>query len=377
MKKNKGLKKPVSLALALACCTGMFLSACGKAPEETTEETAWSAPEFSTTETEPAVSKNPKDISQYKAVELDGVKEHSVTTTDFCYVETDKFIVLMDRDITIPGDFAVNIEQILNEIESQLGISSMPDTYPECVVNNNSIYYGTGFNPWDGWEIGKKIPIFLVVDREPKGYISAADASEALFCEYELFSDELWNSIPALSGDPSRRNDYIDYSVFAHELTHTVTLRNCNMSNSMTEGIADYMAYSVIKALADKNPDMAKVLKKKNWDEGPMPDPVNANNAESIFVDDFHTLDMADRGPEYYYGKRLWQFLIEVYDKDAFSKVCAKLQAEQFTYIYHEAYSEDETKKCAGYLKELFGDDVFTKFGSWCVKNNYLQRQKL
>ena len=30
-------------------------------------------------------------------------------------------------------------------------------------------------------------------------------------------------------------------------------------------------------------------------------------------------------------------------------------------------------KKCAGYMKEVFGDDVFTKFGDWCVKNYYLQ----
>ena len=26
-----------------------------------------------------------------------------------------------------------------------------------------------------------------------------------------------------------------------------------------------------------------------------------------------------------------------------------------------------------GIIKDLYGDDVFTKFGDWCVKNNHLQ----
>jgi len=64
------------------------------------------------------------------------------------------------------------------------------------------------------------------------------------------------------------------------------------MTHCMTEGIADYMAYSVIKALADKNPNMAEVLKKKNWDEGPLPEIVNAENAEAIFVADYNNLSM-------------------------------------------------------------------------------------
>lgn len=377
MRKIKWMKRPVSLALALACAAGMILCACDRAPEQTTEDTAWTMPEIQTTETEPAVSKNPKDISPYKAITLDGVREHSVTTEEFCYIEGDKYIILLDRDITIPGDFAANIEQILDEIESQLGISSIPDTYPDCVVNNNSSYYGTGFNPWDGWEIGKKIAIFIVADREPKGYISCADASEALFCEYELFSDELWDSIPEFRDNPWRRNDYIDYSNFAHELTHTVTGRNCSLSHIMTEGIADYMGYSVVKALADKNPVMEEVLKKKNWDEGSLPETVNAENAETIFVADYNTLSMAERGPEYYYGKRLWQFLFEEYGSDAFSKVCAKLKTDQVTYDYYAAYDEAAMKKYAEYLKELFGDDIFSRFGNWCVKNNYLQKQKM
>ena len=374
MKKIRLMKRTVSLVLALACSASVLLCACGKAPEQTTEDTAWTMPEVPTTEYVPAVTKNPKDTSQYKAISLDGVREHSVTTDEFCYIEGDKYIIFLDRDITLPGDFANNIDQILSEIESQLGISAVPDTYPDYfVVNNYSSYYGTGFNPWDGWMIGKKIAIFIVVDREPKGYISCADAQDAVFCEYELFSEELWNSIPDFRDNPWRRNDYINYSNMAHELTHTVTLRNCQMSHCMTEGIADYMAYSVMKALANKNPAMAEVLKKKNWDEGPLPEAVNAGNAETIFVADYNMLSMAERGPEYYYGKRLWQFLFEEYGKDAFSKVYAKLQAEQFTYDYHAAYDEASMKKCAGYMKEVFGDDVFTKFGDWCVKNYYLQ----
>ena len=38
-------------------------------------------------------------------------------------------------------------------------------------------------------------------------------------------------------------------------------------------------------------------------------------------------------------------------------------------------YSEAKTRKYAAAIKETFGDDVFTKFGNWCVANDMLQRK--
>ena len=43
---------------------------------------------------------------------------------------------------------------------------------------------------------------------------------------------------------------------------------------------------------------------------------------------------------------------------------------------YNQAnYDEDTVTEIAGIFKELYGDDVFSKFGKWCVKKNYLQNK--
>ena len=38
-------------------------------------------------------------------------------------------------------------------------------------------------------------------------------------------------------------------------------------------------------------------------------------------------------------------------------------------------YSEEEVNKFATAIKELFGNDVFEKFGEWCLQNDYLQTE--
>lgn len=314
---------------------------------------------------------NGKDTTPYKKITLDGVKDHRFTATDYCYIESDKFVLLMEKDAEIPGDFCVNIEAIISEIESQLGVRYDPDDYEYSGVIDMSIDYG-GFNPWEGWDIGRKIPIFLFVDYNDEGMNPNASDSGACIESYDLMSDKAYNAVPRYRDNPNLRLGWYDYSEVTHELTHVITMRNCTMTGIMTEGIAEYMGSTVIKALAGKYPSIGEVYEKRYLFDYPITEPVNAQNAEKVFIYDYHIVDPQADNAHYAYGRYLFQFLNERSGKDYFRKIYDKI-VEKDLYYNGLDYDEKLMAKYAGVLKELFGNDIFTKFGDWCVANDALQ----
>ena len=242
MKKNA--RKITSLLLAVLCTGSMLLCACDKATEESeTTVTTTAATTKETTETTESTAETTRNgmiNTPYKKITLDGVKENHFVSTDYCYIESEKYVLLIDKDIDLPGDFAVVMDAIVDELEKQLGVSYAPVERDYPHVTDNSIYYN-GFNPWKDWYVGEKIPVFIMCDRQPEGWISCASADDLTLVEYELFSEDVWNSIPDFRDNPWRKTDYVDYSVIAHEMTHVITGRNCNMSKIMTEGLEDFL----------------------------------------------------------------------------------------------------------------------------------------
>ena len=368
-------RKLTSLLLATLCAGSMLLCACDKADQSSdpSGDPGFAPPSADATETSDSAeaTTGKKDTNSYEKVTLDGVNEHHYISTDFCYLESEKYVLLIDKDIDLPGDFAVVLDAIIDEIENQLGISAMPGDREYYNVTDNSVYFD-GFNPWNDWNVGTKIPIFILCDRQPKGWISCATADDVTIVSYDLFSDEIWNSIPEFRDNPWRRDEYLDYTEIIHEVTHAITRRNCNTSKIMTEGIANYMEVAVVNALADKYPSIAEIKAKKDFYDYDVPEAVNASNAEKIFLSDYSDVEHADRGAEYTFGKYLFEYLHEQKGNDFYKDINGKIKAENIDYRYDE-YDEAAMQKIAGVIKELYGDDVFTKFGDWCVKNKYLQ----
>ena len=388
MKKLIETKKISALILASLLAGSMLLCSCNSNAGATTEpaeaitETTTEATEATTTaprwETT-AATQNPKETTPYQKITLDGSPESTFVSTDFCYIESEKYVLLLDRDIKLPGDFVVNVDAIIDEIEKQLGVSYAPDTFKYDTIMDWSSYYdkkdekGNVINPWQDWDIGSKIPIFLVVDRDDIGLISCADNAFTIIRDNAMFSDELWDSIPSYKDNAWRRGTGVDYGTITHELTHTIAWRNCDQTDILSEGLAQYMEFSVLNALSADHPTLIKYQEDRSFDEGYMPERVNEKTAERIFVDDYHSLSHANRGAEYDYGQRFWQYLFGNYGDDCFVKFKNKVGVNKMKYNSAE-YNEDTVKEFAGIFKELYGDDIFSKFGTWCVKNKYLQK---
>ncbi|MBO4478194.1 MAG: hypothetical protein J5757_07710 [Lachnospiraceae bacterium] len=376
--KGAALSAALLLALPAAGCAGKSdsITTAVETEAQTAAQTA-AQTEAKTeaqtmpTESEIATAAGVLDANSLERITLDGVKVHTFTATDYCIIESEKYFLLLDKDVVLPGDFVVNVDAIIDGIEKRLGLSSMPDDFEYTGVVDNSIAYG-GVDPWNGLETGKKIPIQVLVDRDAIGQNSGASGEGAMLAMLALTTDEVWAPGSPLARSGWEKPDYVDYSEIAHELTHVVASRKCEVSKIMTEGLADYMMYVVIDDLADQFPSIAESKEKTYRFDFIIHEAVNAESAERIFLYDFQDLTHATSGAEYVTGRYLCQFLNERFGDDFYKKYSDTIKAKNLESSYG-TYTEEKAKAFADGLKETFGADVFTQFGNWCVEKDVLQ----
>ncbi len=314
------------------------------------------------------------ETSGLNEITLSGNHDDHIITDRYCYVEGEKFFLMMEPDVELPGDIANNIALIMDQLEEESGLSFMDcEEIRRCDVSTIRF----GFDPWNDLDFGAKVPIYIFVDREDVGYGSGASDSDVTIVMNELFSVELWNSVPSYKNNPWRLNDYIDYSTFAHELTHTLTLRHCVNTRIMAEGSADYYALNVINSLTDVSEDFAKNVEFMNscfqYEEMNLynghKDDITPENAENFFIQDFYFLPYAERGDEYTFGRLLCSYAAQSYGKYFLRDFFANVNAENMNADY--GYMTEEQKiQYASIMKATFGEDFFTSFGTW-YQNTY------
>ncbi|MBO4679425.1 MAG: hypothetical protein J5626_07120 [Lachnospiraceae bacterium] len=369
----------------LMIAAAIVLGACGGKEESITEpavkETVSLEPEVTSEEpvslekeavAEPAAqeAEEEKYLPPYDAVTLDGIKENFFTSTDYCYIESEKYVLLLDKDIKLPGDFVINLDAVFDELEALLGLSYLQEGVSHSIVPEMSGYYGS--DPWGKFDVGGRLPVFIMADRKDEGWVSCADNKSVIIVSNELFSDELWESVPSYRDNAWRRSEYTEYGTIAHELTHAITMQYVNMTDIVAEGIAEYMRRIVVDRLSDNYESMAEEKEKRYLYDNSIPEKVNAGNAESIFLSDYNYIEYAERGAEYTFGRYLWQFLYEQYGEDSYRKYNDTVMALKPNYNSYY-YSLESIQPYADAMKEAFGEDIFTKFGDWCVANRVLQ----
>lgn len=295
----------------------------------------------------------------YNKIELSGNRDDKFLTTEYCYLRSDKYVMFFEKDLSIPGDFKEKVDLVVDEVEKTIGL---PFNYVYYVPDR--IYYDIwGYNPWEGIALNKRIAIFVCVDRNDEAFVSSANGEVVNVFEYDLYSDEFWNSVPSYRDNSWRRRGFFDYSVMAHELTHVLTDRYANMTWVMTEGMADYVAEVIMERLQDTSEDF-----KKSYEYMYVPTKiakkVTPENAEAIFVDDFSDYEMVDRTDVYTFGRMFCEFLGETYGEGFIRDYILATERVSKNLNYGNMTQEDR-QMLADKIKETFGDDVFTNFGAW------------
>lgn len=312
---------------------------------------------------EPAPKTNtPSSFKAYPEITLDGNSSSRFVTTNYCYLESEKYFIMFDKDLSIPGDFALVIDAIIDRLEAAMGLSITPSGYRMGMGDWMTCYLG--FNPWKGFDNKNKPIIYIMVDRESGGWISCASEDAALIVLYELYTDELWNSIPEYRDKPWRRNDYIDYVDIAHELTHLITDRNHVMSKIMTEGTGEYFQSWVMGNLSADFPVIKNANERRYGYDNPLPEEITRDNAERIFIEDYNYVDHVNRGAEYTLGKYLCKYLHKQFGNGFVAMYINELKKEGISYSYGN-YNAEIATKMANAMKVTFGDDIFVKFGTW------------
>ncbi len=379
-------KKRIAILVLIFSLTMASMGACGSAassvdpagtpvPTETTTSVPvpTDAPATATASTStptptaaptvaPTVTPTPKAYPPQ--VSLSGKRDDHLLTDEICCIEGDRFFLIVAAGADIPGDFADNVSLIMDRMEEETGLTFDVD-WRLAGVDNSTVDYG--YNPWEGFDFKDKLPIYIKVDLEDVGYIPCATAEFVTLYMYELFSEDVWNSVPSYRDNSWRRNDHIDYYTVAHELTHSLTERYARCGKILTEGCADYVAEKVIDSLAFVSPDFeGSVENMSNNLFYKVEDDVTPENAEEIFRNDYSDLSVANRGDEYTLGRMICSFLSDTYGESFLRDYINACRNAGYSYEQFWGMLEDEDRnKLADIFKETFGDDVFVNFGKY------------
>ena len=130
--------------MALTVVGSLIFSSCTKAeptytPTETVEETTTAT--TTVEETEETTYETTKEMphiffsTNYEEITLDGNPDSHFVTTDYCYLESEKYFLLMEAGLDLPGDFALNVDMIIDELEKELGMELMNPDYDYSEAN--------------------------------------------------------------------------------------------------------------------------------------------------------------------------------------------------------------------------------------------------
>ncbi len=266
---------------------------------------------------------------------LSGNAEDSYTTTRPEYVETDKFILYLDENITVQGNTADLISKLMQRTEEVSGFTL-----------TNNIGYDSGFTFFAPYEFygetaldnvdpeNEKYHIYVVAPEKcgPCGGVGCLVLNQI---DLDIAGGEGW--------------------VLVHEYSHSLHLANgVYLGDIMTEGFATYNCAQVI----NNSPDIPFNFN-ANYNYSNYNREITPENAEAIFLE-----DKEDGWENYLYGYRFMTFLMEEYGKDIFKVILtdASCDAGQWEYTY-------DAEKTLPYIKASTSEDVFVEFANWLEEN--------
>ena len=273
-------------------------------------------------ETKITLSGNASDVTE--------IKENS-------YYEGDIFVLYFEKGATVHGDMAKQIEKVMKDEESLLGMkyekteylsqSTQPDFRMEEL--------GTSF---DGVNPEREKVDIFIADYKDDGAVEWSDVNTIL-----LFDEDFE---PETGG----------MNTVYHEMGHVLRLRHSShLGSIIEEGIGTYC-----EDMLSRGNGIADWSMVQYYDAGGMEALYDASVIEKDPEKMFREINNAPRTstqPEYAYGFRFIHFLRETYGED----VVKKLSETAAKY----GFGELDTDKIIKILKEATSEDVFERFGKW------------
>lgn len=284
-------------------------------------------------------------ISVKEPVVLSGNADEVYISDDYEYIETDMAFIYLDKDVSYPANLGQIIDDSMYAVEEATGYKFYPENVycDSCSVNTANVYLGE--DPWLGVNpTQNKVDIFFFKDRTDQGLVSGASSKEVILITQGILTED---------------GKVAYYDTLTHELTHvlfTLSTGECT-SKIMNEGAAMYYEILASEKLQDKYPVNQEALE---YNYG-LPDGLNDNTAESLFVEDYQNDN--SRTGEYRYGFLLYTYLVETYGDSTVNDFYDVMNTKHGNKELYDASLIADT------LKEYYGDSIFSDFGKWYKDN--------
>lgn len=296
-------------------------------------------------------------------VVLSGDPEEVYTFDDYAYAVNDKFVLYFDKDISVTGDVMVLLEKVYDSLEEKTGLKFRNDSFYSTCADYGTAESYFDYDPWNGYEYyhKDKLGIYFIHDRDNKTWISCSSGNCLVLVDQDFdFHNESLNTA-------------------AHEMAHTLDRANHdNFARVLTEGFGSYWGRQVsiefpeyiVGEYAEYGPDHEYY-----WS---MPELITAKNAETLFNGEF---DRMENNSYYQYGFQLMTYLYETYPLEQVNEFYNVLSRKLWDKRLEEDEYAEQTMKLGflgdhsseeyetGVIKEFWGEDFFTEFGSWAKKN--------
>ena len=328
-----GMNKKVTALLL--CMVMIMTSACQDTGNETT-----SALETDPAETAETTSESTEETTEETTaeltpgIELSGNPDDIIPIDQSTYYEGDNYILYFERGAEIHGDIAVQIESIMNDLESFYGMSFDFREYAEPVSWKTD--YGFA-------HLGRvnedcsKIDIIISKDYQD-GRIEWSLPNVVM-----LFDTDL---VPSVQ----------DHGIVYHELTHILRTRQSPMLGKiLEEGLACYSQDHFTRAGGESNWTMIQYVDSGNFSSS-FDDSVIVNDPEGFFRE-ANVGGRSGEQPEYHYGFRFVTFLIDTYGVGIVDTLNKNARGRDF--------SEEDNDTIIEIIKESTSDDVFERFATW------------
>lgn len=261
---------------------------------------------------------------------LSGNAEDEYVTTQQEYIESDDFILFLEKDIKVYGNTVEQIKIIIELVEKEMGFKLVNDSR-FVLQREREVEWLYGKDAFDG--VDPNMEKFHI-------YVASGDKCSPRCFSYSIVVNQEDLEIAAGEG-----------MAFVHELTHAVQFANgVDMGTTMNEGIATYITGQIC--------DRDEIIP-FNFDTEfsyPCEDvKVNAENAEQEFMREY-----GDDRSSYIYGYQFISFLCETYGENIYQDIfieATERAGKSATVLSGSALTS--------IIKEKTSEDVFEKFVEW------------
>lgn len=264
-----------------------------------------------------------------KPLALSGNAEDRYVTEKPEYLESEHFVMFIDKGVEIPGNMLEQMESLVSLVEEETGFLFINDTG-----------YGTKWNDVRHMLWGQDV--FLGVDAEYKKLHI-----------YVLPPEVWWPSSAGqfiVVGPEDIRFGEGEGEATVHELAHAAHQRNgVQMNRVIDEGFAMYIEGKICEKdeVIPFDYDVKEEYKKVYAE-------ITADNAEKEFVN--AAMDEYD----YLYGYWFITYLTENYGEDIFQKLLEATNAEADEY-----QGEMSKEEMVPIVKKVTSESIFEEFGAW------------